>query len=279
MTNVITNDADREIELINEFFSSVNEELKSKNRFSNEKLDKLIDSLVSEESNTEEIEVGTAFFRARKYTENDAETRFRKPSETLFQGYDKVNSYANLQAPNEGRCNPIFIPYLYVAESIPCCIHEIGAHIGDIISVAEISVKEPLKILSLSKRFAISSRAPSIIEDIPDSTITLLLEGIFSKRHEKQWDYLTTQYIAEKVKNKGFDGISFFSSVYSGDDRTNYTIFNLEKCEAVKSKLCKISNITVEYTFDAPSNVEVDREYLESDEAAEEFEKALFGES
>lgn len=279
MNGVVIDDEDQEIEIIYEFFDTVNEELKSKNRFSNDKLDKLIDVLVNEETNIEELEAGTIFFRARKYTENDAKTRFLSPPETSFQGYDKVNSYANLHAPNEGRCNPIFIPYLYVAESVPCCIHEIGAHIGDIVSVAEIKVKEPLKILSLSKRFAISNGMPSVIEGIQDSTITLLLEGIFSKRHEKQWDYLTTQYIAEKVKNKGFDGISFFSSVYSGDDRTNYTIFNLEKCEAVKSKLCKISNIAVEYTFDAPSNVEVDREYLESDEAAEEFEKALFGES
>lgn len=267
---IVSNNVDKDLIKVNEFFNLAIEELKTQNRFSSERLDKVVDSLVNEKSNVITLKKGTILFRARKYTEADAEERFQNPDNNVFQGYDEEGSYANRNAPNEGRCNPAYIAYLYAAESIECCINEIGPHIGDIISVAEIRVNKSLKVLKLAKPFAQSSCSSSIIKNIPDCIVVLYLQNLFSKPRKNPWDYWLTQYIAEKIKNKGFDAISFFSSVYKGEGRTNFTVFNLDKCKEINSKLCKVSNIKVDCSFD-PSNYEEDLEYWQSGKAFEDF--------
>lgn len=256
---------ERELLQVLAYFREAADELKVKNRFANEKLDRVVNALVYADMNAEIIRKGTILYRARNYTELDAAKRFLYCDREVFQGYDKDGSFVNPKADKEGRCNPQYIPYLYVAESRGCCIAEISPRVGEYVSVAEIKVNKPIKILSLAKQSAVSKGEPSIISGIPDSTIILYLEGLFSKRHEKDGDYLMTQYLSEKVKNAGYDGISFFSSVYTGTDRTNITIFNYHTCEAINSKLCKISDIAIEYTFDSERYREAQTDWTSAD--------------
>ena len=241
---------EEELNRVREYFRIASSELKTKNRFSNEKLDKVVRSLVNEKLNNEPLRKGSILYRARKYTEADAGNRFLYHSADVFQGYDEKGSFVNKAAPNEGRCNPQFIPYLYACNAPSCCISEIRPRIGEYISVAEIKITYPLNILSLATDCILSCGEPSLIPPIPDSTVILFLTDIFSKPYEENGDYLMTQYLAEKIKNEGYDGISFYSSVCADADRTNFTIFNYENCKPTSSKLCKIENVSVSYTFD-----------------------------
>lgn len=256
---------ERELLQVLDYFKTAAEELKRKNRFTNEKLDRVVSALVNGDMNAEVIKKGTVLYRARKYTEADAVKRFLYNTSDCFQGYDKDGSFVNPNANKEGRCNPQYIPYLYVAESRSCCISEIAPRIGDFVSVAEIRTNKPLKILSLATSSAVSNGEPSIIPGIPDSTVILFLAGLFSKRHERDGDYLMTQYLSEKIKNLGYDGISFFSSVYTGVENANYTIFNYDSCEAINSKMCKISNISIDYTFDSDKYTEAQKDWTSPD--------------
>lgn len=239
--------------LISECFNNIEEELKNKNRFSNEKLDILVNALTSENSNIEVFNKIT-LKRARIYNKADAVERFLNPTNTPFNGYDKEDSFVNLQGNSEGRCHPKYAPYLYAANSVECCIAEINPSIGSIVSVADIRANQELRILNLSKNFAISSKVSSLISDVTDSDVFLYLQNLFSRPHQVDEDYYLTQYISEKIKNSGFDGLSFHSSKYADKDslgRTkhgyNYVIFNYEKCEAVSSKLYRVE--TIKYGF------------------------------
>lgn len=239
--------------LIAECFDSIEEELKRKNRFSNEKLDILVKSLTSESSNIEVYDT-IKLKRARIYNEPDAVERFCSPTNSPFNGYDKEGSFVNLQGTSEGRCNPKHIAYLYAANSVECCIAEINPAIGSIISVADIKVNDELRILNLSKTFAISSKIGSLISGVTDSDVFLYLQNLFSRPHQNDTDYYLTQYITEKIKNSGFDGLSFHSSKYAHKNALgkteygyNFVIFNYDKCEAVSSKLYRVE--TIEYGF------------------------------
>ena len=71
--------------------------------------------------------------------------RFLNPPKGLFEGYDAENSFVNIRG-TEGRCNPKFIPYQYVANSPECCIAEINPGIDSVISVADIKATQNLRI-------------------------------------------------------------------------------------------------------------------------------------
>ena len=241
-----------------EFFNCVSEELRTQNRFKNKKIDQLVELLISEDSNINTFEQAT-FKRARIYNEPDQVERFLNPPEGPFEGYDAENSFVNMRG-TEGRCNPKFIPYLYVANSVDCCIAEINPCIDSVVSVADIKTTQKLRILNLSKNFSISRRSGSVIEDIWDCDVVMHLQRLFSRPYEQEGDYLLTQYIAEKIKNAGFDGLSYHSSKYAYKDDWgipkqghNYVIFNYEKCEAVSSKLYRVETIEIKYSTAHPS--------------------------
>lgn len=199
--------------LIAEFFECANKELKTQNRFINRSLDSVVDALLSEDSNIIEIS-GCTLKRARSYDKPDRFIRYRNPPKSKFKGFGVKDSFINSKG-NEGRCNPKFIPYLYVADSVECSIAEINPGIDSIVSVANIRTTETLKVVSLSSGCAISKARGTIIDGIPDCWVILHLQHLFSLPYKEDGDYLLTQYISEKIKSAGLDGISFNSSKYA----------------------------------------------------------------
>lgn len=240
-----------------EFFDCVSLELRTQNRFENEKIDRLIKLLISEDSNIDTFEKAT-FKRARIYNEPDQVERFLNPPAGPFEGYDAENSFVNMRGA-EGRCNPKFIPYLYVANSPECCIAEINPGIDSVVSVADIKATQNLRILNLSKSFAVARQSGSVVQDMWDCDLVMHLQHLFSCPYEQEGDYLLTQYISEKIKNAGFDGLSYYSSKYAyKDDRGiakhghNFVIFNYSKCVVVSSKLYRVETIEIKCSTARP---------------------------
>lgn len=128
--------------------------------------------MISFEVNRIYLRRGTFLYRARIYEEVDGALKYQDKSNTKFKGYDEINSY---------------------------------------VSVASIEVCERLKILDLStdtiwlaKR---DEKKESIIPGIENGFMCLYLHELFKRPYQYKFDYLVTQYIAEKIKNNGFDGI------------------------------------------------------------------------
>lgn len=238
------------LQIAYDFLCQAKQDLKTKNRFSvDSRLDALIDLLVAEPSNKETLTKDTILYRARIYKNDDAETRFHDPPiGTRYKGYNKSDSFVNInhESVSEGRCNPQYIPYLYASESELCCIHEIRPSKGSYVSVAKIKVSEDLCLVDLNAQAVRTSDYNNcIIENVPVAVMFLYLAVEFSRPHKNNGDYLLCQYVSERVKSYGFDGIKYKSAVYSGKGAINYVIFNFEKCKATSSLLRFISDVEI----------------------------------
>lgn len=140
------------------------------------------------------------------------------------------------QAKN-GRANPVGIPYLYAASTPETAIAETRPHPGDRLSVAQLRVVGPLRLLNLMHpRQTISpfrvydeSDLPALRNDLP---FLCHLESELAKPilpRVADLEYLPTQYLCEFIKNCGYDGVVFKSSISNG---ANVALFDDAKVQA-----------------------------------------------
>ncbi len=139
------------------------------------------------------------------------------------------------QAKN-GRANPVGIPYLYAATTPETAIAETRPHPGDRLSVAQLHVAGPLRLLNLMHpRKTISpfevdeSELPALRNDL---AFLCHLESELAKPilpRVADLEYLPTQYLCEFIKNCGYDGVFFKSSISTG---ANVALFDDAKVQA-----------------------------------------------
>lgn len=149
-----------------------------------------------------------------------------------------------------GRANPIGIPYLYTASNCNTAIAEIRPHKGDSITVATFEVIAPLVLADLrNPRETIS---PFGLDENGLNQIFIDLDYLchlgeeLSKPilpREANLEYLSSQYLCELIKDCGFDGVIYKSSVGNGD---NYAFFNEEKLKAINTKLYIVDSVIIE---------------------------------
>jgi hypothetical protein len=232
------------------------------------------------EKNPKNIEEGTILFRARPFTgdssflyylnnefHNDdaesesavnrlgklmkeAEIKFK--SESGFWGFNKNDSFIppSNDYVADGRANPAFITYLYTAEQPYTALVEVRPYLGSRVSIAEIEVKESFIIAD----FSYESLGSFMDEKLEYEQMLLyfIMKDFSAPTDSNKKDYIPIQYIAEFIKNLGYEGIRFNSSLYSKG--RNITIFNYDKCEPVGSKLYEIEDICFEAKGIAPKN-------------------------
>ena len=56
--------------------------------------------------------------------------------------------------------------------------------------------------------------------------------------------YIATQFLAEEIKNMGFDGLRFNSSLNTGG--INVVLFDPDVCRAISSELIEVKGIHIE---------------------------------
>lgn len=158
-----------------------------------------------------------------------------------FKGLTKEASYVppkNVKV-GEGRANPRYVKYLYVAESPTTAIYEVRPFIYDAVNIAKIRVNNPLKIVNIAVDLDLSNND----ETTKEIWVMGMIQGAFSKPTNNTDDYLPTQVIAEYIRSLGYDGIRFNSSLHYGG--VNLTIFNYEKCEAVSSQDFRVEEMKI----------------------------------
>jgi hypothetical protein len=138
---------------------------------------------------------------------------------------------------SEGRANPKYVKYLYVAESPTTAIFEVRPFIYDAVNIAKIQVNEPLRVANIAVDLDLFNDKNATVE----MYVMGMIQGAFSKPTNNTDDYIPTQVIAEYIKSLGYDAIRFNSSIHSGG--VNLTIFNYEKCEVISSQDFRIENI------------------------------------
>jgi len=170
-----------------------------------------------------------------------------------FYGYNSEESFVTpWKKSTDMRANYRYIPYLYCASARYTSVIESRPRLSAEVSVATIQVLEDLTLLDLTNQ-----HKPKGIDSVKTNLFAALSE-LFSKpisSSDDVLDYIPTQYIAEYVKNLGYDGISYKSSLHINALRNsdkynpetdnkkagvNYVIFNYGKCKAIASNVYRI---------------------------------------
>lgn len=174
----------------------------------------------------------------------NAQRKWRKS--VKFKGYGARDSSA--PEPNKvtnGRANPDHIRYLYVCEDEDTPIYEVRPIIGDQVSVARFRLQKEVKLYDLTlQRQSFEKRSFENIEEYESSQLFNAIGAMFSRPFNGDpAKYIATQFLAEVIKNMGFDGLRFNSSLNAGG--VNVVMFDPDVCKAISSELVEIKKIQI----------------------------------
>lgn len=174
-----------------------------------------------------------------------------------FWGYNKKESDAPpFDKTPAGRANFKNISFLYAADGIDTAILEVGAKTKQIVSIAEIKMLRDIKLFDFCYDIA---QVPE--EHYMDSISLQTLSTEFSQPNfGDETDYYPTQYLCEYIRNLGFEGIRFSSSL--NPNGKNIAIFDTasdnKAYSIVNSKVYEVKSIDVDFEQILPVKLEQD---------------------
>lgn len=221
-------------------------EIKYKNR--NPKDIRALELLSEIKSNSEiELPAGFSMYRAR-IIHNHEKDMLNKHSG--FYGFDAENSYVPPpEKASDMRANYRYIPYLYCSNNAYISIAEVRPQIGSEVSVATIMAKQTIKLLDFTLQNSPKKKMIAAKRNLFHELSVLYSAPI--TEDDDTIEYIPTQFIAEYVKNLGYDGIAFSSSQTPDVNdanlpRYNIVLFHYNKAEAMKSNVVTVTNKIIE---------------------------------
>ena len=169
---------------------------------------------------------------------------------------DEVFQLADMGAPPshlspEGRANPAGIPYLYLASTPDTAVAEIRPHTGEYASVGHVNLELDLRVVDL--RFPRRTVSPFLLDD--ETEIVVLRDGIQFlvglgeeltrpvQPRGTSTKYIPSQYICEFIKNCGYHGVMYDSSVGQG---VNLALFNPRNATIIEVHQYEVVRVSVE---------------------------------
>jgi hypothetical protein len=153
-----------------------------------------------------------------------------------------------------GRVNPPGIPMLYCANDRATVIAEVRPWKGARVSIAEVLLRRAVRIVDFSAGPPSSPGVDEIKLGDPSVTLTEIENTIGFEMakpidpEDSEVEYVPTQYVAELVRAKGFDGVAFKSAVGPG---ANIVLFDPATAEIGAIALHAVTGVG--YSFvDAP---------------------------
>lgn len=175
----------------------------------------------------------------------NAQLKWRKS--VKFKGYGSRDSTA--PEPNKvtnGRANPDHIRYLYVCEDEDTPVYEVRPIIGDQVSVARFRLTKEVRLydLSLPKR-PFEDQLFDSVDEYESAKLFNAIGTMFSRPFNGDpAKYIATQFLAEEIKNMGFDGLRFNSSLNTGG--INVVLFDPDACKVISSELVEVKGIHIQ---------------------------------
>lgn len=201
------------------------------------------------------VSAGRIYYRARIIDDNalsehmiakcyrqdctEEERKWYHNKNNKFKALSKEGSYVppNPDLIRDGRSNPKFIRYLYIAESPTTAVFEVRPLLHNAVNVAGIEVKEQLTISNIAVGIDVDATKDNSV----DEWLMYFIQKAFSSSTNNPDDYIASQIIAEYIRHLGYDGIRYSSSLHRGG--YNLTVFDVEKCEAVSSTDLRLDDI------------------------------------
>ena len=173
-----------------------------------------------------------------------------------FWGYNQKESDAPPKEKSaSGRANPKNISYLYIAGDVKTAILEVRPILNQEVSVATIKITKDLKLFDFCYT--------DVDENEKGKNLDLnVISAAFSKPNFGGEDnYYATQYVCEFIREMGFDGIRFYSSL--NPEGQNIVLFDTEidpvtkvkSYRIVNSKVYSVTKLGIDYQQELPSKI------------------------
>lgn len=211
------------------------------NGYSNSEIEKVLNEWTDEQKL---LSLMPEIFSDYDYSETPQLVKAQKKwkQNVRYKGWNADDSGAPpADLTGNGRANPDHIRYLYLCEDSVTPVYEVRPIIGDTVSIARFKLKKDVKLYDLTLD----------IHDIVDDNVLELprlyntIGEMFSRPYNGDaTKYLATQYIDEKIKNMGFDGLRFRSSLHKAG--INIVLFNPKDCSAFASDLVEVKGISLD---------------------------------
>jgi len=178
--------------------------------------------------------IGTVFYRARVSPNENGHTKddMGAPPKDICRA---------------GRINPEGIPVLYVASDRSTTVHEIRAAAFDFVTICELRLARDIEVVNLSR---IADISPFLFQgDLAKYAINreVFKEIAFElnkpqRASDSPLEYLPTQFIAEFIKSKGYDGVEYASTHKS--DGFNLAVFDESHFDRICVQTIRVSEIS-----------------------------------
>jgi hypothetical protein len=171
-----------------------------------------------------------------------------------------------------GRSNCEGIPYLYLATEIETAIAEIRPWIGAQVTIGLFKIISDLRIVDTSDdkpknalslyEFVNIGQEDFDIKRRPNHRYTSIekeeyiwgdINSAFSKPispNDSPLKYLPTQFLSEKLKTEGYDGVAYKSSL--NEKGYNIALFDPQKAQCISCRMYEIKKMT--YDFEESGN-------------------------
>lgn len=152
-----------------------------------------------------------------------------------------------------GRANPVGIPYLYVGSGRDTAVREVRPHPGEILTIAEFTIENEVQLIDLrDPRSMITPFSMADEEDVAGVRGDIdFLERLGQELktpvlpNAAAIDYIPSQYLCEFIKQIGYDGVVYESSVSDG---INLALFDpLQALVGALSRV-RIGGVDVEFS-------------------------------
>lgn len=148
-----------------------------------------------------------------------------------------------------GRMNPLGIPYLYVALEQTTAISEARPWVGALLSVASLLPQRTLRVVNLNYRDVKPPEMQVQKGEEKEYLAFLLFISQSLARPQNQNDelsYIPTQYLAEKFKRQGLDGIIYLSVLR--EPGNNLVLFDVDSAVVKDVTLHEVQGVKVSTT-------------------------------
>ncbi len=148
-----------------------------------------------------------------------------------------------------GRINPRGIPYLYLASDKDTAVSEVRPWAGCWLTVAEFRLNSDRCVINFRQ-----DHAESVVGDTsPNSRVEFTWRELISWMFRAPFDprddtaYVPTQYLAERIKREGIDGMMYDSAL--NPDGYNIALFDITSAEPIRCELAEVKTIKVQALF------------------------------
>lgn len=168
------------------------------------------------------LQGGTSLYRARNINKNNESELNGFMHDTIFYGFPQHACGAPdpSDVKRDGRCNKVNESLLYLAEDMYTALAEVRPCKRQRVSIAEFTLTKDIDIVDIK------------YDDNhnPQTFFSWLAFSFYHVVNDREEDYKITRYITKMIKNMGYDGIRYSSSLSS--EGLNVVLFNpsLTKC-------------------------------------------------